>query len=297
MRNISNQKVSVLVPAFNRADFIEETIESVLQQDYPDLELIVVDDGSTDGTYEILCRYAEQHRVKLFTHKNRVNRGQSASLNLGLKRAEGNYIAVLDSDDKFLPGKVSSQVNFLKANSHIGLVYGMGEAIDESGRWLYDILSEGHVEPNDPNAVLLDCYFLLPQNALVRREIYEEVGGFNESFRAAQDHDMLIRMAEKTSFGFMPKKLFQYRRHSNSISSKGQRLRWETGFEILEGAKSRYPYERSTIRKRRALLNFRMAQVCWHEKQHVGALKYLLTSGYLDPSRALKVLTGQEKVQ
>jgi len=286
--------VSVLIPAFNRHDYIVETVESVLAQSYPRIELIVVDDGSTDGTYETLLQYAKDQRLRLLTHPGRENRGQSASLNLGLQNAHGVYVAILDSDDLFLPSKIETQVAYLNHNPEVGLVYGMGEAVDGRGNWLYDIHSPDHIEPNDPNAVLLDCYFLLPQNALVRRSVYAQVGFFEESFRAAQDHDMLIRISEQTRFAFLPTKVFQYRRHQDSISSKGQRRRWENGFEILHRAKARYPYKSSTIRKRRALLHYRMAKVCWRERRHVLAAFNLITSGALDPVRSLRVITGRE---
>tara|TARA_R110000850_G_scaffold102658_1_gene212013 strand:- start:5331 stop:6224 length:894 start_codon:yes stop_codon:yes gene_type:complete len=287
--------VSVLLPAFNRADYIRETVESVLLQDYPQVELIVVDDGSSDGTYEILLEYQREGKLKLLTHPGRANRGQSAALNLGLEHVSGEFIAILDSDDVFLPGKLHAQVDYLKAHPEVGLVYGMGEAVDAEGRWLYDILAANHIEPNDPNTVLLDCYFSLPVNALVRRSVYDQVGGFEEAFRAAQDHDMLIRIAEKTRLAFIPVKVFQYRRHGDSISNKGQRKRWENGFEILRRAEGRYSYQKSTIRKRRALLNYRMAQVCWRENKNVSALGLLLRAGALDPVRAVKVLSGKEK--
>jgi glycosyltransferase involved in cell wall biosynthesis len=297
MENSVNSCVSVVIPAFNRCDYINETIDSVLSQDYPNVELIVVDDGSTDGTYEILLEYAEQDRLKLVTHPVRENKGQSAALNLGLREASGEFIAILDSDDLFLPGKLSAQVEYLNSHPDVGLVYGMGEGVDGSGRWIYDIHSPDHIEPNDPNAVLLDCYFLLPQNSLVRRSVYDQVGGFEESFRAAQDHDMLVRIAENTRFGFIPVKVFQYRRHGDSISNNGLRRRWTNGFEIVRRARARYPYRASTIRKRHALLNFRMAQVCWEEHGYIGAFGYLIKSGILDPIRALKVITGRERIR
>lgn len=297
MEESVKNRVSVLVPAFNRADYIKETVNSVLTQDYPNVELIVVDDGSTDGTFEILSEYAGRGKLKLLTHPGRENKGQSAALNLALDAASGEFIAILDSDDLFLPGKLSAQVEYLNKHPDVGLVYGMGEGVDGSGQWLYDIHSPDHVEPNDPNAVLLDCYFLLPQNALVRRSVYDQVGCFEEDFRAAQDHDMLVRIAEKTRFGFIPIKVFQYRRHGDSISNNGLRRRWTNGFEILIRAKARYPYRASTVRKRNALLNFRMAQVCWQENRYMGALGYLLKSGFLDPVRALRVITGREQIR
>ena len=289
--------VSVLIPAFNRVNLIEETVRSVLTQNYPHLELIVVDDGSTDGTYELLESCSKQGNLTLLTHDGRANKGQSAALNLGLRNAHGKYICILDSDDLFLPGKISTQVAFLERNPDIGLVYGMGEAVDDEGNWLYDIHSEDHVEPNDPNAVLVDCYFLLPQNSMVRRSVYDQVGYFEESYRAAQDHDMLIRIAEVADCAFIPVKLFQYRRHSNSISSRGAELRWETGFRILERAADRYPYKSSTLRRRKAVLHFRMAQIYWARGVRIRALLELLRSGVRDPIRAFNVILSREAVR
>jgi hypothetical protein len=108
---------------------------------------------------------------------------------------------------------------------------------------------------------------------------------------------MLVRIAENTRFGFIPIKVFQYRRHGDSISNNGLRRRWTNGFEIVRRARARYPYRASTIRKRNALLNFRMAQVCWEENGYIGALGYLIKSGILDPIRALKVITGREQIR
>ncbi len=298
MDNLTAGLVSVIIPVYNRNNYIAETIMSVLQQDYSDIELICVDDGSDDGSYETLIELSNSHQFKLLTHEGRVNKGQSAALNLGLKNASGEFICILDSDDLFLPSKVSLQVEYLIANKDVGLVYGLGEAIDANGKFLYNILSEDHLEPNDPNAVLLDCYFLLPQNSMVRTSVFREAGFFDESLRAAQDHDMLIRICELTTIHFIPEKFFQYRRHANSISTKGQIKRWSCGFEILKKAKNRYPYNRSTIRKRRAVLSFRLASAYINERKKLGnALVLLASAVLLDPIRSFNVVIGKEKVR
>lgn len=288
--------VSVLIPAFNRVDLIEQTIQSVWRQTHAPVELLVVDDGSTDGTYETLQHLSQRGELNLLIHEGHVNKGQSAALNLALQHATGRYIAILDSDDMFLPQKLEKQVHYLETHPDVGLVYGLGEAIDGSGNWLYDLLSTDHIETNDPNAVLLDCYFLLPQNALVRKSVFDQAGLFEESFRAAQDHDMLIRLAELTRFGFLPDKLFQYRRHDGSISVNAAERRWRTGFTILQRAARRYPYRKSTLRRRKAVLNFRLGQVFWQQGSSFKAVPYLLKSGLLDPPRALRVILGVEKV-
>jgi|AntDeeMinimDraft_4_1070355.scaffolds.fasta_scaffold00261_18 glycosyltransferase involved in cell wall biosynthesis len=286
--------VSVVIPAFNRVNFIDQTVTSVVSQSYSYVETIVVDDGSTDGTWERLDDLRQKHGIKVLTHEGRENRGQSAALNLGLQEAIGEYIAILDSDDLFAPGKLKKQVRFLEENPTVGLVYGMGQAIDGDGQYLYDILCPDHLEPNDPNEVLLDCYFLLPQNALVRRSVFDRVGEFEESFRAAQDHDMLIRIAEVTTMAFIPETLFYYRRHGDSISSNGQELRWRNGFEILRRAAKRYPYRRSTIRKRAAVLNYRLWETYSGQGQRGRAWSHLIWAGLLDPARSVRVLLGWE---
>ncbi len=289
-------RVSVIIPVFNRVAYIEQTVKSVLNQDYPEVELITVDDGSTDGCFELLQRLGQDGDFMVLTHPGHVNKGQSASINLGLENCTGDYVAVLDSDDLFLPGKISSQVEFLEANPDVGLVYGKGQAVDGDGKFLYDIHDDNHVENNDPNDILLDCYFLLPQNSLVRKEVYEKVGGFDEDLRSGQDHDMLVRMAEVTKFHFVPELVFQYRRHGDSISVKGQETRWRAAFVILEKASRRYPYRRSTIRKRRAVINYRLAKAFFaYKKNRFEACLRLVWSGLLDPVRAVRVISGLEK--
>lgn len=290
--------VSVLIPLFNRAQYIEETIQSVLSQDYPRIELIVIDDGSTDGGDLLVQTLVDQEKLCLLRHPDNVNKGQAAALNLGLSAARGEYIAVLDSDDLYVEGKIAKQVAFLQQHPEIGLVYGNGKGIDAAGKVIYDINYDNQPEPSDPNAVLLDCYFLLPQNSLVRASVYQQAGNFDERLRSGQDHDMLIRLAEKTKIAHQSIDSFRYRRHGDSISAKGTETRWRCGLLILEKAAQRYPYKRSTLRKRRAVVNFRLAQALLQKKQNWFEITWrMLLAGLLDPLRALAVLAGREKVQ
>lgn len=289
--------VSVVIPAYNRAAYIERTVNSVLDQTYPCVELIVTDDGSTDGTLEVLQRYADQGKLRLLRHEGGVNRGQSASLNLALDQARGEYISVLDSDDMFAPRKFEVMIGFLERHPEIGLVYSNGHAVDAEDNVLYEIHSPNHHEPNDPDALLLDCYFLLPQNAVVRREVFDRAGRFEETFRSAQDHDMAIRIAELTRLAYIRDYLFFYRRHSDSISSRRQDVRWRTGFEILRRARKRYPYRRSTVRKRLAVLHFRVGQDDLRRGHWWSAVPRFVAAGFLDPLRSVRVATGREAVR
>lgn len=290
----SEPKVTVIIPAYNRESYIGKTVDSVLSQSYKNIELIVVDDGSSDGTRKILEEYGK--KLTLLEHEQRSNKGQSASINVGLKNASGDYVAVLDSDDFWHVDKIKLQVAFLEQNPEVGLVYGNGEGVNATGEYLYDIYPETHQEFNKPGNVLQDCYFLVPNNSLVRKSIFDKVGGFDESLRSAQDHDMAIRIAEVTKLAYINHKWFYYRRHGQSISQNNAELRWNNGFIILAKAVKRYPYSRLTVLKRKAVLHFRLFQCAVEKKRYIKAIQHAGLSGLYDPLRAFKVLTGSEKV-
>ncbi len=284
--------VSVITPAFNRARYIEQTVSSVLEQSMDDLEYIVVDDGSTDGTLEILQQVADP-RFRLLRHPGGVNKGQAASINVGLREAVGRYVVILDSDDYLALDKLEWQAAYLDENPDEGMIYGQGEAVDEKGQFLFHTLPKDHTEPSDPNRLLLDCYLALPGGAMFRRSLLEEVGFFEEGFRAAQDHDMALRLMEKAKVAYRPKVAFYYRKHGESISKNALERRWRTGFEILHRAAARYPYAPSTLRKRRAVLNYRLGETYWRSRRRWLALYHLAKSGALDPGRALAVVSSR----
>jgi glycosyltransferase involved in cell wall biosynthesis len=294
---MTQDKVSVIIPAFNRARYIRQTIESVLNQTYTNIELIVVDDGSTDDTRDQMDIYSA--RIILLEHPGQQNRGQSASINLGMEYASGAYIGILDSDDYWEPDKIELQVQYLIKNPDIGLVYCNGTAVSSSGKYLYDIYPPSHEEENKPEKILLNCNIHLPTNSLMRMAVLKKAGRFDESLRAAQDHDMLIRVSEICRFGYINKSLYHYRRHEESISksSKGAARRWQNGFSILAKAKTRYPYPASVIRKRKAVLYFRLFQSALESGSRLKALPLLALACLHDPARALLVLIRKERIR
>jgi glycosyltransferase involved in cell wall biosynthesis len=287
-------RVSVVVPVYNRGKYIHETISSVLAQTFRDFEVIAIDDGSKDESRAVLDSFGTA--IRLLEHPGRSNRGQSASINVGLQAARGEFIAILDSDDVWLPEKLATQVKFMDAHPEVGLVYGNGWAIDESGRRRYVIYGPEHREDSQASRVLMDCYFFLPTNSLVRGAVMRKAGLFDESLRAAQDHDMAIRIAEITRLAYINEQMFYYRRHGDSISVKSADRRWRNGFLILDKAAARHPYPASVIRKRKAVLHFRLGQVEVKSRHFVSALSHFVLAGLLDPMRAVAVLTGKQGV-
>jgi glycosyltransferase involved in cell wall biosynthesis len=287
-------KVAVIIPCYNRKKYIQETVNSVLSQTYSDIELICVDDGCTDGTREILNSYGD--RITVLEHQGRVNKGQSAAINLGIQSSESDYVSVLDSDDLFAPEKLEYQVKYLEEHPEIGYMYSNGYTIDGNGNKLFKIFPDGYIAPNDPETVLLECPLGTPSGYLVRRMVFDQAGYFDESFRSSQDHDMAIRLAEVSQIGYLNDVHWYKREHSDSLSNLQAERRWRTGLLILKKACRRYPYSFSVRRRRLAILHFRLGQCMLTKSNFLMAVIRFTCAGLLDPKRAFGVVTGKEKV-
>lgn len=294
MSNTLYPLVSVIIPCYNREDYIATTVNSVLTQTWPNIELIVVDDGCIDGSRKLLESFGQ--RLAILEHPGRANKGQSAAINLGLRQSSGDYLAILDSDDLFTPDKIEKQVRYLEEHPEFGLVYANCMYIDENGKELCKMHYRDHSPPVGPEQVLEESYFNVPSNSLFRRSVFEKAGFLDETLRSAQDHDYGIRIAEVTRIGYIDECLWNYRRHGGSISNTRTLERWKNGFKILEAARKRYPYPAATVRRRRAVLHFRLGQCYLQEKKYLKSSYHLLLAGLLDPLRSLRVMTGQERL-
>lgn len=180
--------ISIVTPSFNQAAFLEATLRSVLDQNYPRLEYIVQDGGSTDGSVDILRRYDS----RLTAWDSRPDRGQAHAINLGVQRTTGNIMAYLNSDDLLLPGSLAYVARFFAAHPDVEVVYGNRVLIDdhgrEIGRWV--------LPPHDNEAIKYIDF--IPQETMFwRRRAWDAVGGhFDESFRFALDWDIILRFRQ-----------------------------------------------------------------------------------------------------
>ena len=290
----SSQKVSVIIPCYNREKYIRKTIDSVLSQTYPVLEIVAVDDGCTDATREILDSYESE--IKVLEHPGRVNKGQSAAINLGIRSTSGEYISILDSDDVFKVQKIKKQVNFLEENPQFEVVYSNALTIDGEGNIHYPALPPDHKDDGNPCDILLKCPMGCPSAYLVKRSAYEKAGYFDESLRSAQDHDMVIRLAEVSKIAYLSEILWYKREHGDSISQLHAERRWRAGFDILEKACRRYPYGNKIKKMRLAVLHFRMGQCFYKKKEYHRSVTGFVMAAMLDPIRALKVVLRKETV-
>lgn len=200
--------VSVLTPCFNSARFIENCIQSVLSQDYPDIEFIVQDGGSTDGTIDILKKYSD--RISWVSEKDK---GQSDGLNRALQRCHGDYIVVLNSDDEFMPGAVRWAVENFERYPEMGAIYGDQQNIDENGKVLF--LSEG---PEYSYKDIFCCDSVIPaQAAFIRASALKKAGFFIDISRpTCPDYELWARLGLYANMKHVPGFVARYRIHPGS---------------------------------------------------------------------------------
>lgn len=235
MNDRSGPLVSVVIPAHNAAATVRETISSVLRQTFDHFELIVINDGSTDATEQIVADITDS-RVQCFSF---ANAGPSAARNRGMERSTGEFIAFLDADDLWLPGKIAAQVEALQKNPDAALAFSWSDSIDESGSFLK---KGNYVRPEDPVYEQLIAWNFLDNGStpMVRRGALQEVGFFDETLRLGEDWDMWLRLAFRYPIVCVPEVHVLYRVRKSSASSNVKPLA-EGTLEVLRRALDRLP--------------------------------------------------------
>ncbi|MGI8499583.1 MAG: glycosyltransferase [Hassallia sp.] len=206
-------KISVIIPAYNCAKTIKETIESVLNQSFTDFELLVINDGSTDSTLDIVSQI-EDCRIKIFSYKNA---GGNVSRNRGINHAVGEFISFLDADDIWTPEKLATQLQAIDKNPTTKVAYSWTDYIDENGKF---VSSGTHISLNGNvyEQLLVKNFLENGSNPLICRDALLAVGGFDESLVAGQDWDMWLRLARDFNFVAVPEVQILYRISANSVS-------------------------------------------------------------------------------
>ncbi len=221
--------VSVIVPVFNRQDYVAETIESIVKQTYKNIEIIIINDGSTDNSEKIIRTFQSQY-PDIINVINQQNQGQVKARNNGLKIARGEFIAFLDSDDVWLLDKLEKQVCLF--NKKVGLVYSGVQYIDTWG----NVIGEEQCDQNIKGAVyekLIVKNRMTGGTVIVRNEALKKVGLFDETFEAAENWDLWIRVTQFYEVNFVDEALLKYRKHSGNMSSNNT-LMLDATHSILE---------------------------------------------------------------
>jgi glycosyltransferase involved in cell wall biosynthesis len=203
--------VSIVLPVYNQAHYLPTSLESVLAQTYPHYELIVVDDGSTDATADVLVDYQQRYAFTVITQENH---GLPCALNAGFAQARGDYLTWTSSDNVMLPDMLAVLVQALGEDPSVGLVYADRYLMDEGGR----DLGRFNTPDYDPylllHANLVHCCFLY------RRECMARVGGYDPEFIYGEDWEYWIRISQYSRMKHVPQALYRYRLHSTSMTSE-----------------------------------------------------------------------------
>lgn len=205
--------VSVIIPTYNREKTICRAIDSVLNQSYKNLEIIIIDDGSTDNTLEKLKKYGSSIRVL-----NQCHKGANAARNKGIKEAKGEYIAFLDSDDEWLSDKTNIQMDYLE-KSKKQICFCPYQLMDEKERTFPSDYTESDKYENNINIVLGQGNVIGTPTLIMKKSVLDDVGYFNESMQSLQDYELCIRIAKKYKIGYVPQILVNAYRMKKSITN------------------------------------------------------------------------------
>jgi glycosyltransferase involved in cell wall biosynthesis len=280
-------KVSAIIPVYNCERYVCAAVESVLAQTYPLHEVIVVDDGSADGTQKALERYRNT-----ITYIHQKNAGEPAARNTGMRHATGEYIAFLDADDLWLPEKLRLQMDLFEAHPEYSLVYTDMTTFNDTGVLVESVRSSrGRVYRSGRIFPHLFQETLFGSGSVVfRKSCIETVGGFDESFFIGSDYEMWLRMARHFEFGYVDKPLLQYRQHPEmSTRMLGQvpqeGMPWQA--KVLKSILARYPEAaselgESDVNRRLGLLYMWLGRSWLDRGNHAAARK--LISGALQYS-------------
>ncbi|MFQ5686787.1 MAG: glycosyltransferase family 2 protein [Candidatus Scalindua sp.] len=247
--------VSVIIHTFNNEKFIAETVESVLSQTYSDYEIIVVDDGSGDGTRDALLPYMQEIR-----YHYKENGGIASAKNTGISLSNAEFVAFLDHDDLWIPDKLKIQMEYFNGNPQVGLVYAKYASFRGD--------KELRVKPEKGYSgwifkTLLSKSIVQTSTVMVKRECLNAVGTFDESFKLADEYDMFLRVAKRFQCGFVNKELTRYRVHDRN-ASKNDLLFDKENLRVFKKVYNGYTdldgNEKKILRKRIARYSMRVAE-------------------------------------
>ena len=248
-------RVSIILPCYNGAKWIGQAIESVLAQTYKDFELIVIDDGSTDNSKEVISSYLYDERVRYIYQENR---GFSATLNRGIKESKGEFIGFIGQDDLYVPNKLQVQVRYLDEHSDVDLVHSNYCFINPTGQ----IIRIRHIKiPKFPSREkLIEHLFIYNfigfETVLLRKKCLDKVGLFDERMIGFSDHDMWLRIAGEFNIAYIDSILVKKREHPQQLSKIAiERCLYD---ELLMAVKAikRYPFLKKAIKKKLASIYY-----------------------------------------
>jgi glycosyltransferase involved in cell wall biosynthesis len=272
--------VSVIIPAYNAEKTIARTLESVLSQTYKHMEVLVINDGSTDRTAEIVESFPRNDRRIKILHQ--PNLGANAARNRGISCSKGEYIAFVDADDVWHEEKIQAQVEcFQRSSPSVGLIYSWSIVIDEEDNPLSGI---AHEYQGNVLAELIYSNFVGNGSCpLIRRSCFQNIGDFEANLGAGQDWDMYLRVAKRYEFQVVPKFHIGYRRTMNSISADYKNQERFMAKVVNSFEKEHPNIPKLLFRLSRSRMCFYLASRCNDQGRYLDSIKYLFRCLVLDP--------------
>jgi glycosyltransferase involved in cell wall biosynthesis len=287
-------RVSVVIPTYNRATLLVEAVQSALAQTFGDVEVIIADDGSTDGSAELVAALGDE-RVELL----RLDHSgmPAVARNAAFSRSRGEFVAFLDSDDVWFPEKLERQVAVLDRSQGVGLVCSNASIIDEDGNEIRrHYLPPGEGASGEVLEQLLEVNFVVNSSAVTRRTLIERAGAFSEDprLRAVEDYDLWLRLGATCEVVYLAEVLVGYREHSESLRAHVPRMaHWAAvlgAVENLDRSLDAGDMRRKTlVRPRRARLLVQLARAELTERGPVAAARTLSRAVQLDPAAVARV--------
>jgi glycosyltransferase involved in cell wall biosynthesis len=235
-QNINKPIVSVILPVYNGAKYVSQSIESVLKQTFSNFELLIINDGSTDESLSIIESFHDQ-RIKVI---NQENKGIIATLNTGIALSQAKYIARIDADDIWSsPDKLSKQMEFLSENPNCVVLGTWANIIDENGTETL-LLSYPETDREIRSKMLTKCCLIHP-SIVFNKEICLKVGGFDEQEKYVEDYGLWLRMGQFGTFANIPEYLMSYRIHQDSVTQQKNFVQSKNSLELIKKYKLLYP--------------------------------------------------------
>jgi glycosyltransferase involved in cell wall biosynthesis len=281
-----NPKASVVIACYNRAGLLQATIESVIAQTFRDYEVIVVDDGSTDETRELVASYGDKIR-----YYYQENRGPSAARNYGVRQSRAPWIAIQDSDDLCTANHLETLYGYAREHPECGMVFGNGSYLGDTDRHRSTIIPATKSKRLAGDGVsLIDLFersLVRLQAALISKSCYDAVGGHDESLRICMDLDLAFRLFMKYPVTYLDRTVFQYRRHEGNIG-RDEELRLMENIRVIEKLVTEFPRAKEllgqkTIDRRTAYRYYRLAKGRWKRRQYEAAREAIRLATGLAP--------------
>ena len=268
-----NELVSVIIPTYNRVDYLKIALKSVLEQTNKNIEVIVVDDGSTDKTSDVVMSFNDT-RVKYFCQEH--SGFPAVGRNLGMQKAIGKYIAFLDDDDMWFHKKLEKQVEYLHKHPEYFLVYSNGWIIDEEGVQGELLLKPKFIREGDIFLELTKRNFILQSSVLMKKEVFNNIGFFTEnpSIRAAEDYEYWLRVALQYKIGFVKEPLVMYRIHSGGIINNVNSAKIDQ-IVLSSLLNNSIVLNKNKVKKSINKLYLRSAYFCWQNSDKKAAINEL----------------------